>query len=380
MISIPDCKRFTGYKPCEPYKNCLDCSERIPFGTRILIINLDALGDVLVTTATLAAIKRKYPTSTIHWLTKANAEPLLINNPLLDKIWIWNEDSRLILAEMEFDILFNADKNQNSCAFVNCVSALVKYGFGLNRNGAIIPLNQAAEYNYRMGLEDLLKFKTNRRSGQDILAETFEVPYQHDEYVLALTRSEQIEVDLLRRNYGIGKDDFAIGLNTGCSSKFPNKKLTVAQDIELAKRIKQRLPLVKILLLGGKEDRDRNAEIAATVDDLATSTPTDEGLRRGILYEAICDLIVSGDSLGMHIGIALKKYVLAWFGMTSHAEIDLYDRGEKIISDVPCSPCWSPVCLTGTLECIQQLNLDDFVNIVEQTYKMWLKQKGLSED
>jgi len=48
---IPHCKRFTGYKPCEPYKVCYNgCEEPVPYGTRIVIINLDALGTVLITT------------------------------------------------------------------------------------------------------------------------------------------------------------------------------------------------------------------------------------------------------------------------------------------------------------------------------------------
>ena len=59
---IPDCKRFTGYKPCFPNHNCWEngCKDNIPTGTKILIINLDAMGDVLMTTAQLPGIKRKF--------------------------------------------------------------------------------------------------------------------------------------------------------------------------------------------------------------------------------------------------------------------------------------------------------------------------------
>ena len=44
-----------------------------------------------------------------------------------------------------------------------------------------------------------------------------------------------------------------------------------------------------------------------------------------------CDIVVSGDSLGMHMAIGLKKWVVAWFGPTCHQEIDLYDRGAKFL-------------------------------------------------
>ncbi|HDL19107.1 MAG TPA: lipopolysaccharide heptosyltransferase family protein [Bacteroidetes bacterium] len=369
MMTIPNCKLYTGYKPCEPFKTCRDCRDEVPIGTGILIINLDALGDVLVTTATLPAMKRKYPQSIIHWLTKQSAQPLLENNPYLDRVWLWNDESRLILSEMKFDVLFCADKNQNSCAFVNKIQALEKYGFGCNENGAIIPLNESAEYNYRMGLEDRLKFKLNERSGQDILAETFELPFERDEYVLHLSESEEREVEELQNKYGLRADDFVVGFNTGCAKKFPHKKLTVAQHIDLINRLGRELPEIKLVLLGGREDTERNSRIAENVTVNLTSTPTEEGLRRGVLFEAMCDLIVSGDSLGMHIGIALKKLALAWFGMTSHQEIDLYDRGEKIVSTVHCSPCWSSVCLPGNLECIHQLDMDEFLVAIQRIYQ-----------
>jgi heptosyltransferase-2 len=46
----------------------------------------------------------------------------------------------------------------------------------------------------------------------------------------------------------------------------------------------------------------------------------------------------------MHMGIGLKKYVVAWFGPTCAHEIDLYGRGEKVLSTLPCSPCWKRGC------------------------------------
>ncbi len=39
------------------------------------------MGNVLVTTSILPALKRKYPVSTIHWITLKNAAPLLQHNP-----------------------------------------------------------------------------------------------------------------------------------------------------------------------------------------------------------------------------------------------------------------------------------------------------------
>jgi heptosyltransferase-2 len=79
-------------------------------------------------------------------------------------------------------------------------------------------------------------------------------------------------------------------------------------------------------------------------DDRVVNTPTTDGLRSGVLWMATSDLVLSGCSLGMHIAIALKKHVIAWFGVSCLQEVDLYDRGIRLQADVACSPCWRKSC------------------------------------
>lgn len=190
--TIPSCKNFNGYKPCYGDHNCFDngCKIDNPIGTKILIINLDAMGDVLMTTAQLAALKRKYPVSSIFWITLKIAAPLLENNPLIDKVYPFDFESILILSNMEFDAAMNVDKSQRSAALLNQIRSKLKLGFGLDANGKIIPLNKGSEYNYRLGMDDNLKFRINQRLGQDYLAETFEIGYKRDDYVFEFTEEE----------------------------------------------------------------------------------------------------------------------------------------------------------------------------------------------
>jgi len=365
-MTIPHCKRFTGYKPCEPYKVCYNgCEEPVPYGTRIVIINLDALGTVLMTTAQLPAIKRKYPVSTLYWVTRPNAAPLLENNPYLDAVYEWTDENRMLLRAMAFEAVMNADKSRPACAFTMELKATRKLGFGLNENGAVIPLNDAAVYNYRLGLDDELKFRRNQRTASEILAETFELDYRRDEYVLNLREDEIEYCRTCQKEYGLEDGQPVIGFNTGCSNLYPNKKLTVEQHIELIGRLHAEFPEAHYLLLGGKEDTGRNQEIKDALGEVVISTPTTLGLRRGICFTNLCDVVVTGDSLGMHLAIALKKYVIAWFGVSCAAEIDLYGRGEKIVRALECSPCWKQVCDNprGPI-CVTEFNLDEIVAAV----------------
>jgi ADP-heptose:LPS heptosyltransferase len=371
---VLNCKNFTGYKPCFPDHDCWKdgCKEHLPVGTKILIINLDAMGDVLMTTAQLPALKRKFPESTIWWITLPPADKLLINNIYLDKVLQFNAESFLILSEMKFDLIMNIDKSQRSCALLNSVKADKKLGFGLTENGKIIPLNKGAEYNFVLGMNDHLKFKVNKRTGQDYLAETLELTpfYKNDEYVFSLNDEEISFTNSFKNQNGISENDFVIGFNTGCSNLYPNKKMNIEQHVYLIKNLL--LKDYKILLLGGPEDTERNNEIYSHFPGKIINTPTTEGIRRGACYESIPDLIITGDSFGMHLAIALKKYVIAWFGLSCWTEIELYNRGIKLFNEnLDCSPCWKKNC-PYNLECIETIDLN---KIIEEVDSFFMKKR-----
>ncbi len=114
-------------------------------------------------------------------------------------------------------------------------------------------------------------------------------------------------------------------------------------------------------MLGGPEDTDRNNQIYSHFQNKIINTPTNLGIRKGACFENLADIVVTGDSFGMHLAIALKKYVIAWFGVSCWTEIDLYDRGVKLYQeDLFCSPCWKKEC-PYDLECIKMIDLDRIV-------------------
>ena len=357
------CKHFTGYKPCFPDYDCITdgCKDYKPIGTRILIINLDAMGDVLMTTAQLPAIKKKFSESTIYWITLKNAVGLLENNNLIDRVMSYDAESLSIIQSLSFDYVMNVDKSLRSCALAMQVNSKNRLGFGINDNGKIIPLNKGAEYNYRLGLDDNLKFKINQKTGQEYLAETLDLDYIRNNYVFNFSEEELEFIFEYKISAGILPDDEVIGFNTGCSLLFPNKKMTIEQHISLIDKFLS-YNRFKIMLLGGPEDKERNDIIAEEFKSKVINTPTSLGVRKGACFESIPQLIITGDSFGMHMAIALKKYVIAWFGLSCWTEIDLYDNGVKLFPDnLFCAPCWKKVC-PYNLECIQMIDLEKIVN------------------
>lgn len=373
-LNIPRCKKFSGYKPCISYQNCLEHGCRLDepsnhIGTKILIISLDALGNVLLNTSILPSLKSKYPESTIYWITMKSAVPILLNNDYIDYVYPWDDESRMILRNIEFDVLLNSDKSAYACSFANEINAKEKNGFLFSKDGKIIPANEKAMYNYLNGTNDNLKFRENKRSGSDIIHETFGLTFKRDEYVFNFTDREREFINDYKQQIKFDRKKTYVGFNTGCSNLFPNKKMTVEQHISLINELALYNDF-RIVLLGGNEDTERNLKIyegiSKEIHKKVIYTPTNTGIRNGACFMSVCDIIVTGDSFGMHLAIALKKYVIAWFGLSCWNEIDLYNRGEKLTPDgLECAPCWKKAC-PYDLECIKMIDLKRITELVKK--------------
>ena len=359
----PDCRFFNGYKPCEPGMVCTpDCAKFRSWGTRILLINLDQMGDVLQTTCLLPAIRRAWPESHLTWVTGLSAAPILGHNPLVDRVVPFVFDEVYALEGEAFDVLLNADKSRPSANLAERVRAPIKRGFGLAPQGAIRPLNPEAHHLYALGLDDRLKFHVNRRTGQSLLAEAFGLDYRREEYILILSETELESAAAWRREAGIAADTPIVGFNTGCSPLYPNKKLFVEQQIAVCDALAKARPDAAILLLGGRDEIERNASIAERTRAPVFETPTDRGVRMGVALIDLCDAVITGDTFAMHAAIALKKRVVVHFGLSCEQEVDLFGRGVKLWADVGCRPCWKRECdVTPELACLYDLDLDRLV-------------------
>lgn len=372
-----DCKLFDGYKPCKyKRKNCIRCDYYTPKETMICVVALEALGAVLMTTTILQPLKRKFPKSTIYWVTDPSAIPILENNHLIDKLYAFNFDTWISLSQIQFDYIYNVDKTQKAAGFVLSLCGKKKYGFSMNSYGALIPFNKESTYSYVMGLDDELKFKQNQKTGQEILAEAFQLPYQRDEYILNLSQEQQIFLKKYREEIQLKNDDIVIGFNTGCSEIYPNKKLDIPHITKLIEWIHQDYPKIKIALFGGKTETDRNKKITEMFPFPIINTPTTMGIRTGIPVMDIADIIVTGDTFGMHMGIGLKKEMVIWYNVACSAEIDLYGRGEKILSTVECSPCWKKVCDKGLI-CFKTIDLEAIYEAIKREITKVKKNKNI---
>ena len=320
------------------------------------------MGAVLRSTCILKPIRKKFAeenfTAHITWITLPNAKALLENNPEIDRLLVLNAMTIPVLKELKFDVVYALDKSLEAGALAEMVVAKEKFGFGLTQGGVIRPMTDHAQYQYDLGLDDEMKFKINKMPETEQIAKTLDLPYSRDEYILELTESEKRQSQTLRAQF-FPEVKGVIGYNTGCSVLFPYKKFTIERAVEVIQMWRKIFPDYAVALFGGREDEERQNIMKSFFlnDARVVNTPTTGGLREGIIWMDTCDILFSGCSLGLHIGIGLKKQVIAWFGVSCIQEIDVFNRGVKIQSDVSCSPCWKKSC-TNEPKCFNQVSVE----------------------
>ncbi len=271
--------------------------------TKVLIIKLGlsetldseigrvpSLGDVIRTTPILYALKEKYPDSSITWVVSEKAAPLLSNNSYVDRILVWDEFLGFQLMQEKFDVLINLEKIAGLCALSSMIDVWNKYGFRFDSVGGTY-------HAYERGLSFIsyleAKEFNNGKSDcwQKVLIEMFGVKWKEQEYILGYKPKSTVKYDF--------------GFNWKVGDKWPEKALPM----------------------------ETWKESETLLNNLGYSVSWQKGLNN--IYDYIdwinsCNVLITNDSLGLHIAFALKKPVVALFGPTNLSEVFLYGSTEII--------------------------------------------------
>ncbi len=260
-----------------------------------------SLGDVLRTTVILHFFKN----DRVSWLVDEKAYPLLVGNPYIERILVYNLETALQLQKEKFDILVNLEKVPGICALADSVNVWRRYGFRFDEaSGKSLSYSSAAK---ALSLcFDVNEKKLSRQYWQEALVSIIGKKWDKEGYILGYKPKKRLMHD--------------IGFNWATGGKWKNKSWPKAHWKKLEALLKGRYAI---------------------------------SWQRGLnnLYEYIdwinsCRLIITNDSLGMHLGIALGKKVLALFGPSSSREIYFADNGKILTPDVDykCLPCLQREC------------------------------------
>ncbi len=347
MILKYDCKHFPGDRPCTFHKSegikCDSCPHYDPVGFKILIIKLDAIGDVLRTTSILQGLKEKHPNSGITWLTRSSAVQLFVNNPFVDKILVLESfETNYFLSAENFNIVLNLDPSPVSSAICTKANGYEKLGFGLDEKGKVVALNDEALEWFEMGAFDDIK-KKNTKTYQSIIQNIARLNSNKYDIILKLTDDELRFGDNFQNKIKILPGKKIIGMNTGASPRWQYKQWTYHGFENLIKKILEETDYY-VFLYGGHYEKERNLRLSLIDYNRVINTGTDNSLRQFFSLLNLCDLLVTGDTLAMHAATALNKKVIALFGPTSSTEIETYGRITKVTSELDCLGCYKMSC------------------------------------
>lgn len=346
MILKTDCIHFPGDKPCFANKQfgitCDKCDYYNPIDKKILIIKFDAIGDVLRTTCILSSLKREYQESHITWLTKSNASDIFIGNQYVDEVLaIENSNSLPRLLSQNFDLLLHPDASPISASYAKIIPAKEKRGFTLDDKGKVVPINDEAIEWLEMGAFDQFK-KNNRKAYQEIIHNLLKLEYRKDEIIVNLTDAEKKFRDNFYQINSLNRFRIIVGINTGGSRRWKYKKWRIDGFKELIKKL-ETFPDVGIMIFGGETETELMSELKSSSNKII-DTGNKNSLREFFALIDIADIIITGDTLALHIATALKKKVICLFGPTSSSEIEDYGRVIKIIPEMDCLVCYKQDC------------------------------------
>lgn len=332
-----DCKFFRGEIPCIPNKLrnkvCSDCDEYVPVKTRILIIKLGALGDVIRTTPLVVKYRELYPNSHVTWVTLS---PDILPKDSIDKIYKYGFDAVYAVTHQKFDIAINLDKEIEACSLLADVKADKKFGFTWNKEKNHIDVaTPAATHKLITGLFDNISIQ-NTKSYLEEIFEICGLTFNYEHYLLNVNKELVAKWKTLKELSGSKK---IIGLNTGCGKRWMTRLWPEEDWIELVKQL-QKNNYFPVLLGGTDEDAQNKIYKEAT----SAYYPGTFSLEEFIAITANCDAIVSAVSMMMHIAVGLQKPLILFNNIFNKHEFELYGRGKIVEPSTGCDCYYGNTC------------------------------------
>ena len=338
---------------------------------KILIFNVNWLGDVLFSTAAIRNIRYNFPDSFIVCIIPERCYPVLEGNPYLDEIIIYDEKgkhrsllSKLgfigYLRKIRFDMVFLLHRSF-SRALITALAGIPerigyytrKRGFLLTKKIPPVDINSLHRIDYylnvikKAGIEVKDKFT-------DFFVSEGDLKFVDDFLVKELSRSA-------------GKDNgtFLVGINPG--GNWSPKRWPKEYFAEIADRLIKEFS-AKIIITGSSGDLALAGEISSAMRAKPILACGILNLKQFAVMSKAMDLFITADSGPLHIANAVgTKKIIALFGPTDPAITGPFPSENVIIlrKDVGCRiPCYVVDCKNN--RCMKAITVDDVIKEVEK--------------
>lgn len=258
---------------------------------KILIIKLGAAGDVVRTTSLL----HLFTNDEVDWITSFENAILINDNPLISRLII--DSDFLTIKHDEYDLIINLEDNEKAAQIVSFLKTKELFGCYLDKNNKLTYTENSSAWfdmslisKYGKEKADELKF-SNDLSFQEIIYNGFGYKFRGEKYILPNSPVSDLTGDI------------AVAPKAG--SRWPMKNWAYYEE------------LIRILI-----ERGWSVNIL----------PQRPSLLMHLADIKNHKLLISGDSLPMHLALGANINCVTFFLCTSPSEIYDYGIQKKLIS------------------------------------------------
>ncbi|MDD5107944.1 MAG: lipopolysaccharide heptosyltransferase II [Candidatus Omnitrophica bacterium] len=350
-------------------KNTLDVYRDAISNFKILIIKFSSLGDIILTTAALRAIREKFNKENfkISFLTSEGSKDILLRSPYIDELLVCdlkNKDKGVtgllgvgkILRNKNFDIVIDLQNSRRSHLLAYLSGCINRYGYS-NKKFAFL-LNHTVE-NQKSPIDPVThQFRILKMLGIDLLDNRLEI-WPSGEDVKA--------VDELLNAQWLSQAQKIVGINLSASRRWITKRWPLEHLIRLCEELELKdirvivtgtqddLPFANMLFSSLKNTKIINACGKTTINELAALIKK-------------CQVFISVDSFPLHIASAVGTAFIALFGPTDHHRHLPPGKDYTVINKgLNCSPCYKTKCRSK--RCMIAISPDEVLEAVEKLLK-----------
>jgi heptosyltransferase-2 len=329
---------------------------------RLLLVRFSSMGDILLTTPLIRAIRARHPDASITYLTKDAFLPLLSENPRLTEVIGYDPATPLSalagrLREGRFDHLLDLHGSLRSRA--------------LRRT---VPGNWRGYPRHRLARSILIRFKRDFYRDRRPVAERYfdaardlDVAPDGEPLEMFMARSAIDQAGEFLARYGLGRERSLVALVPGAAHA--TKRWAADKWRQLVAELTGRG--MDAVVLGGEAEREVGEVVAAAGGRFAASAAGRFDLQGSgaLLKAARC--VVSGDTGLMHLATAVGTPVVALYGPTVEpfGFFPYRARATVIERELGCRPCSAfggPRCPLGHHRCLEDITPDEVLEAVRR--------------
>jgi heptosyltransferase-3 len=341
--------------------------------TNIAVIKLRYIGDTMLITPVLDALRMAFPSAAITAVVNRGTEPVLVNNPSVDDIITIDRTAPQLkyagdlqrIRRKQFDLAMDLTGADRSAFLAYWSRAPIRMGY---RGGNLI--RNHLFYNVLVDADALSMHKIDHHLA---MVEAMGLPITNKIPRLFLTDEEiNLSVDRLRER-GVPSDRPFIVLHPGARRWYKSWPLDYFS--QLGDRITQELS-IPVVLAGGAGDTEAVRTIQKNMASSCINMAAQFNLRElaGLMKRA--SLCVVNDSAPMHLAAAVATPTVALFGLTDPKYwAPLGPNHLVLYRECPCRPYGHRrECPEGDNRCMSKISVDEVFESVQSVLYAKLNQ------